>query len=105
MTYTIIISPLAQRDIADAADYIAYEKGAPETAERIRDGLLATIEDLVPFPRKFQLDEDPLLSAAGLHKCIYKNYLIYYLINERTREVQVARVLHELTDARPHLIP
>lgn len=53
--YRIEITDLAEEDLENAGDYIAFE-----------------------------LDEDEILAELGVRKDYYKNYKIYYLISEDT---------------------
>lgn len=45
--HQVIIMPLAETDVTEIVDYIAFELFAPETAERIRDGLYHEMSTLV----------------------------------------------------------
>ena len=44
------------------------------------------------------------LAAREIRKCYYKNYKIYFFIDERIRTVYVLRVLHMLVNAKPLLL-
>lgn len=101
--YRVIIMPLAETDVIEIGDYIAYELSAPWAAERITSNLHSEISALTFFPWKFPLDEDPYIAAAGIHKCLFENYRIYYRIVGQ--EIHVLRVLHILVEARPRLLP
>ena len=50
------------------------------------------------------MDEDEELAAREIRKCYYKNYQIYFFIDERIRTVYVLRVLHMLVNAKPLLL-
>ncbi|WP_368218333.1 type II toxin-antitoxin system RelE/ParE family toxin [Blautia obeum] len=76
--YKVLILPLAEEDIMNNTDYIAFEKKAPETALE--------------------------LAAREIRKCYYKNYKIYFFIDERSSTVYVLRVLHMLVNAKPLLL-
>ena len=102
--YDVITLPLAERDIINNVDYIFYEKKAPETAIRLKDGFLNTIAGLEFMPEKHELDEDEELSALGIHKCYYKNYKIFFYVDKENQKVFVLRVLHMLVDAKPLLL-
>lgn len=92
-------------DVRRCRDYIARDKGSPMTALRIEDGIIDAMRGLLPFPYRNALDEDPVLAAAGIRKCLYGRYRIYYYINRTEQTVHILRVLHILVDARPHLLP
>ena len=102
--YIVLILPLAEEDILNNTDYIAFEKQAPETALQLAMGLRNTIAKLEFMPEKHELDEDEELAAMEIRKCYYKNYKIYYYINKDTHTVYVLRVLHMLVNAKPLLL-
>ena len=65
-------------------DYIAYELKNPSAAENTVSGIRAKINSLVNFPERNELDEDGLLAGLGVRKDYYRNYKIYYVIEEDT---------------------
>ena len=56
------------------------------------------------MPRQHELDEDEELALRGIRKCYYKNYKIYFFIDEKNGIVCVLRVLHMLVNAKPLLL-
>ena len=98
--YKVLILPLAEEDIMNNTDYIAFEKKAPETAMGFRN----TIAKIEFMPKQHELDEDEELAAREIRKCYYKNYKIYFFIDERSSTVYVLRVLHMLVNAKPLLL-
>ena len=102
--YKVITLPLAETDIADQMDYIAFELGNPETAINIAKGFRKIINSLSIFPKSHELDEDEELARYGIRKIYYKNYKIYFLIDERNQAVFVLRVFHMLVDSREKIL-
>lgn len=102
--YKVQILPKAEEDICANTDYIAFVKKAPETALQLARGFYKTIAKLEYMPKVFEIDEDKELAAKGIRKCYYKNYKIYFYIDETAKEVYVLRVLHMLVDAKSKLI-
>ncbi len=102
--YKVIILPLAEEDIADQTDYIAFELNAPETALNMVGGFKKAINGLSLFPQSHELDEDEELAAYGIRKIYYKNYKIYFLIDERKTTVYILRVFHMLVDSREKIL-
>lgn len=102
--YDVIILPLAEEDILNNTDYIAFEKQAPETALQLAMGMRNTIAKLEFMPEKHELDEDEDLATMGIHKCYYKNYKIFFYINKEEHAVYVLRVLHMLVNTKPLLL-
>lgn len=102
--YKVITLPLAEKDIADQTDYIAFELQSPETAVNIVRGLKKIIHSLSLFPQSHELDEDEELAGYGIRKTYYKNYKIYFHIDERKQAVYILRVFHMLVDSREKLL-
>lgn len=85
----------------NAGDYIAYELKNPSAAENTVSGIRAKINSLVNFPERNELDEDELLAGLGVRKDYYRNYKIYYVIEEDT--IYIVRILHMLVDSKAWL--
>lgn len=102
--YKVITLPLAEEDIAEQTDYIAFELKVPETAINMVRGFKKTINSLSIFPQRHELDEDEELAKYGIRKTYYKNYKIYFLIDEPERTVYILRVFHMLVDSREKIL-
>lgn len=102
--YRVETLPLAEDDIANQTDYIAFELSAPETAIRIARRLRKTINNLSVFPYKHGLDEDEELARYQIRKTYYKNYKIYFWIDECGKTVYILRVFHMLVDSKKRVI-
>lgn len=102
--YKVITLPLAEGDIEDQTDYIAYELKSPETALNMVRGFKKVINNLSRFPQCHELDEDEELAGYGVRKTYYKNYKIYFIIDEREQIVYILRVFHMLVDSREKIL-
>ena len=102
--YKVMMLPLAEEDIRNNTDYIAFEKKTPETALELAMGFRNTIAKLEFMPKQHELDEDGELAVRMIRKCYYKNYKIYFFIDEKNSTVYVLRVLHMLVNAKPLLL-
>ena len=71
--YKVMMLPMAEEDIMNNTDYIAFEKKAPETALELAMGFRNTIAKLEFMPKQHELDEDEELAAREIRKCYYKN--------------------------------
>lgn len=99
--YRIEITELAERDLENAGDYIAYELKNPIAAENTVKGIRAQIKLLSSFPERNELDEDEMLAELGVRKDYYRNYKIYYVIDVDI--IYIVRILHMLVDSRTWL--
>ena len=99
--YQIRITELAEEDLENAGDYIAYDLKNPSAAENTVSGIRTKINALVNFPERNELDEDELLAGLGVRKDYYRNYKIYYVIEEDV--IYIVRILHMLVDSKAWL--
>lgn len=54
--YNVIILPMAEDDIQDQTDYIAFDLKSPETAINMARGFRKTINDLSIFPQSQDIE-------------------------------------------------
>ncbi|WP_165920916.1 type II toxin-antitoxin system RelE/ParE family toxin [Muricomes intestini] len=102
--YKVITLPLAESDIVNQTDYIAFKLKAPGTAINMVGGFRKTISSLSMFPQSHELDEDEELARYGIRKTYYKNYKIFFLINEKEKTVYILRVFHMLVDYKAKIL-
>ena len=88
----VVLTRKAKNDIIDIGDYIAYTLLEPETAYRFVTGLRSAISTLQELPCRFALVDDLVLSSQGIHCMPYKNYYVFYEIEETVNTVIVLRV-------------
>lgn len=99
--YKIVITELAEKDLENAADYIAFELKNDIAAKNIVKGIRKQINSLVYFPERNELDEDEFLAEIGVRRDYYRNYKIYYIISDDI--IYIVRILHMLVDSRAWL--
>lgn len=99
--YRIEITYLAESDLENAGDYLAYDLKNPIAAENTVRGIRKQINSLMDFPERNELDEDKILADLGVRMDYYKNYKIYYIVSEDT--IYIVRILHMLVDSRAWL--
>ncbi len=96
MKYDIYITSAAQKDIADAADYIEYTLKNPAAAEQLLDHVTIKIKDLEIFPEKYTTVNDPVLASWGIHFITIDHYIAFYTIREHS--VYIIRFLYQKRD-------
>ena len=75
--YKIRISKLAEQDLENAGDYIAFELLNHIAAGNMVKGIREQINKLEAFPAGYELDDDYILAELGVHKTYYKEYKIF----------------------------
>ncbi len=101
--YKIEITDLAEQDLESAGDYIAFVLLNPGAAKNTVNGIRGQINKLQRFPESHEVDEDLELAKLGIRKTYYKEYKIFFMIDEENAIVYVIRILHMLVDSRAKL--
>ena len=98
MSWDIIYTAGARRDLKEIYGYIAYELLVPETAKRQMQRIMQEIRGLDEMPMRFRLyDRDPWHSK-GLRFFPVDNYLVFYLPDEAEHTVYIVRIMYSGRD-------
>ncbi len=97
MKYTVRFMALAAQDYDDISDYLSGFY--PGTAGKFLDALekgTATLED---SPRAFEVYEH----NPAYRRMVVMDYLVFYKIKEKSKTVEVHRILHGARNIRQFL--
>ena len=94
MSYSIIISQKAEKDIIEAADYIEFILHNPKAADDLLDKVTEEIENLSVMPVKFGIVDEPVLKAWGIRIFSINSYFVFYRIDEAANSVNIVRFLY-----------
>ena len=94
---------LAEEDLENAGDYIAFVLLNPIAAADTVEGIRAQIRELQFFPERHELDEDSVLAELGVRRIYFKEYKIFYKIEEDTHTVFIIRIIHMRMNSRAWL--
>ena len=97
-TYEVVVLSDAQADIENIANYIVDNYKNEELAFALIVELWAKIRTLDFMPDRYGIDEEPELKKRGIRHIKYKQYIIYYFIEDDVKKVKVVRVKHALQD-------
>lgn len=101
--YTVRITQPAQQQLREIADYIRFTLQAPNTAIKMLDMLAEEILSLDQFPNRVPLTEEEPWHSQGVHKLPVKNFLVYFWVDEETKQVHVIGVIYGRRDQRHQL--
>ena len=99
-TYEVVILSEARVDIENIANYIINNYKNEELAFALIIELWAKIRTLDFMPDRYSVDEEPALKMRNIRHIRYKQYAIYYTIDEENKKVKVIRVKHTLQDLK-----
>ena len=96
--YTLLPSKLFDSDIDSVYQYIKENLEAPMAAENLMKELKSKLNYLKenPFARSFVQDE--FLANIGFRLIKVKNFVIYYIIDEEKKVINLIRFLYNRRD-------
>lgn len=92
--YKILVSESYHRDLRSIINYISNDIDAPFAAADFLDDIEEIVSSLSHMPYRYNLVDDPYLQHKEFRKCIIKNYIIFYNVQEESNTVMIHRILH-----------
>jgi toxin ParE1/3/4 len=96
--YKIVITKPAERDVAEAAQYIAKELQNPVAAYNLLDDIEHAVAALENMPMRNPLVDCADLASLGFRFFPIQKYLVFYIVREETKSVTIERFLHSRRD-------
>ena len=96
--YNINITEPAENDLRDIARYIAAQLNAPTNALNTVQAIKDAIAGLKTTALVYPLVRDDRLAAMGYRPLIVKNYIAFYIVDEKGKTVDVDRILYKRRD-------
>lgn len=94
MKWKILYSARAKEDLQSIYEYIAYDLYEPDTAADQVRAIMNAISNLDEMPMKYrQYDVEPWASK-GMRIISVGNYVILYLPEENSNEVNIVRIMY-----------
>ena len=94
MKWKILYSARAKEDLQSIYEYIAYDLYEPDTAADQVRAIMNAISNLDEMPMKYrQYDVEPWASE-GMRIFSVGNYVILYLPEENSNEVNIVRIMY-----------
>ena len=96
--YKLVFSELAETQFNDIYDYIALKLFDRNAAEKLLREFDAKLRNVALFPKlcpKFIIPEH---EDTDVRKCVVRNYIVFYLVNDANKTVYVQRVEHGSRD-------
>ena len=88
--YNVKIFPIAQKDLHNIVDYL--NTLSPNSAIQYYDLIIEKILDLSTMPKRCPLVKDTQLRLRGYRKLLIKNYIVFFVINDKT--IEIRRILY-----------
>ena len=85
-------------DISEITKYLREKYTSSELPKKYHNELLETIKSLEIMPNRFETVKMKYIKRDDIRKIEYKQYLVFYVVNEEKNEVYILRVRHGKTD-------
>jgi len=96
--YRVDVSEPAENDLVDIVRYISAQFSAPMTALKMMNTIEEAIVSLADMPHSCPPVTDERLASMGYRKLVIKNYIAFFTIDEKTKVVDVERILYKRRD-------
>lgn len=94
MNYKVVLTETAIEDLRKIARWIAQQSSNIEIAKRFINELRQECVKLDTFPGIGLLPRDRVLKSYDFRFIVYKDYLIFYITDEKSKTVQVMSILN-----------
>ena len=96
--YHLNITNLAEEDILRTSKYISEALKAPIAANKLLDEIEKYANIIEETPNIFPIVSDVYLAEKRIRFAIVKNYMMFYIVNENEKLVDVLRFLYGRRD-------
>ena len=101
MAFKIVISDRALDDLSGIYDYIAIKLSNVRAAQKLRDNIFKTIDDIELFPYGCPIESIEKFAKLGYRRgVIRKNFIMFYKIDEANDRIIIARIIYAKRNLR-----
>ncbi len=98
MSYTVRLTDTAKQDLREIAFWIAEQSKDIEIAKRFAGELRDVCRKLDTFPNAGGIPKDRVIRSAEYRVTVHKEYLIFYLVDEAEKQVNVMAIFNAKKD-------
>ncbi len=92
--FTYRFTKVAEADIDETLSYITNRLGNPDAATDFADELEEKLGKLCKSPKTGKLVENEFLVRRDVRRILVKNYIAYYVVDERSHSIVILRVVY-----------
>lgn len=101
--YEVVYLPAARKQLLDAVLYIAAELSAPDAAENLLAAVDEQIGKLCNYPYRHSVYPALYAMKHEIRFFPVKNYLVFYVVKEEQKTVEIWRFLHQRQNVNKNL--
>lgn len=94
VTYKVVYTREAEKDLINIYRYIAINLEAAETAKKQADRIINAIRSLDKMPLRHKLYQNEPWHSRGLRVLPVDNYLVFYTVIEKGKMVAIVRIMY-----------
>lgn len=94
MEYNVLFTDTARSDLKGIHEYISSVLLAPEAAVNTTRGILASAKALSSMPKRNPVYREEPWKSLEVHFTTFKNYMVFYKVDDATLTVTVARIMY-----------
>ena len=98
MSYTVRLTDTAKQDLREIAFWIAEQSQDIEIAKHFVGELRDVCKKLDTFPNAGGIPKDRVIRSAGYRFIVHKEYLIFYLVDETEKQVNIMAIFNAKKD-------
>lgn len=98
MKYTVNLLPEAVKDVNGIYEYIALNLGEKEIAVNMINLIEKNILSLDEMPGRYKIYENEPWKSRGVHIMPVKRYLVFYVVDDNEKVVNIFRVIYGSRD-------
>jgi addiction module RelE/StbE family toxin len=95
MSYKVKFTDTAKEDLREIAFQIAEQSKDKSVAKQFITELREKCKEMETFPESGALPKDRVLRSAGQRFLVHKDYLIFYVCEEKSQMVYILAIFHE----------
>lgn len=98
MTYKIVITKTAQKEVLEAVKYISDELKSHQSALNLFNYAYEQFNSLSELPKRNAEINAFVIGISGIRYIIVKNYLAFYTVDDNSMTVKILRFLYNKRD-------
>lgn len=98
MSYSVVITETAKRELLNAVMYISNELKSPQAASNLYDTANRQFHSLSELPKRNAEINPFTIGLSGIRYIVVGNYLAFYTVDDESMAVKIIRFVYNRRD-------
>lgn len=98
--YKMEFLPIAKKDIDDIFNYISFNLKNKTASKKLRDLFMKSFDNIIKFPYRGSIYKLSSNLKYEYRSYRVKNFLLFYLIDEKQKSIIIVRILYQKMDIK-----